>query len=273
MALPTQGSAMRSPESLAADRLHLAQSSGIPCAPVRDLLGTDDVELAYRAQRIGVGRRIAAGDRIVGRKIGLTSPAVQKQLGVDRPDFGALFAAMDVSGLDEVPFDGLLQPKVEAEIAFRLGADLTGPDFDPAAVRAAVSHAEAAIEIVDSRIAGWDISFADTVADNASSALFVLSGHPVSMAEVETAEVVMRMTVDGEPVSAGTGRDCLGDPLNALAWLARTAADLGDPLRAGQVVLSGALGRMVAVGPYERVHAEISSLGSVDVVFGGKDRV
>ncbi|GAA0526220.1 fumarylacetoacetate hydrolase family protein [Paractinoplanes ferrugineus] len=259
---------MNSTAEAAASRLADARRAGKPCAPVRDLIDAQDVALAYRVQRLGVDRRTAAGERIAGRKIGLTAPVVQQQLGVDQPDFGVLFDTMDVSALAVVPVGGLLQPKVEAEVAFRLGADLGG-DLSPATVRAAVAHAEAAIEIVDSRIADWDISIADTVADNASSGLFVLSGRPVPLSAFEPADVVMRMTVDGAPASAGTGRDCLGDPLAALAWLARTARDLGDPLRAGEIVLSGALGRMVPVGPGSRVRAEISSLGSVDVVFGG----
>ncbi|GAA0514935.1 putative hydratase/decarboxylase [Paractinoplanes deccanensis] len=254
-----------------AHRLDHAQRTGVPCAPVRDLIGATDVELAYQVQRVGVRRRIDAGERVAGHKIGLTAPVVQRQLGVDQPDFGVLFDTMDVSDLDVIPTGGLLQPRVEAEIAFRLGADLDGPDLSPAAVRAAVRHAEAAIEIVDSRIAGWDISIADTIADNASSGLFVLSGRPVPLSDFEPADVVMRMTVDGAAASAGTGRDCLGDPLAALAWLARAARDRGDPLRAGQVVLSGALGRMVPVGPGARVHAEISSLGPVGAVFAGKE--
>ncbi len=262
---------MNSSTVAAAERLAHAQRTGVPCAPVRDLIGAADIGLAYRVQRVGVDRRIGAGERVAGRKIGLTAPVVQHQLGVDQPDFGVLFDRMDVSDLDEIPANGLLQPRVEAEIAFRLGADLDGPDLGPDVIRAAVQHAEAAIEIVDSRIQNWDISIADTIADNASSGLFVLSGRPVPLSYFEPAMVVMRMTVDGVEVSAGTGRDCLGDPLAALAWLARTARDLGDPLRAGEVVLSGALGRMVTVGPGTRVHAEISSLGSVSAVFAGKD--
>ncbi|BBH67908.1 putative hydratase/decarboxylase [Actinoplanes sp. OR16] len=261
---------MNSPTAAAAQRLFHAQRTGVPCAPVRDLIGAADVGLAYRVQRAGVDQRIGDGEHVVGRKIGLTAPVVQRQLGVDQPDFGVLLRGMNVSDLDEIPMGALLQPKVEAEVAFRLGADLDGPDLGPEAIRAAVLHAEAAIEIVDSRIADWDISIADTIADNASSGLFVLSGRPVPLSDVEPADVVMRMTVDGVVASGGTGRDCLGDPLAALAWLARTARDLGDPLRAGEVVLSGALGRMVTVGPGARVHAEISSLGPVSAIFAGK---
>src|SRR3954451_20036529 len=233
----------------AVNRLEQAAFTRVPCAPVRDLIGADDVNLAYDVQRQLAKRRLAEGGRVVGRKIGLTSPAVQKQLGVDRPDFGVLFADMDVSDLPEVPSDRLLQAKTEAEIAFVLGADLAEGPLAPAQVRGAVAYAVAALEIVDSRIAGWDITFGDTVADNASSGLFVLGETRLAPAECEPVEVPTRMTLDGAVVSEGSGAACLGDPLTALAWLARTAREFGDPLRAGQVVLSGALGPMAPTPP------------------------
>jgi 2-keto-4-pentenoate hydratase len=153
-------------------RLEGATRTGTPCAPVRDLIGTDDVDTAYAVQRGVVGRRLAAGARVSGRKIGLTSPVVQAQLGVDRPDFGVLFADMAVDHDGRVPAGRLLRPRIEAEIAFVLGADLATGDLDAEQVRAAVDHQRAALEIVDSRIAGWDITFGDTVADNGSSGLY-----------------------------------------------------------------------------------------------------
>jgi len=256
----------------AAQRLSGAAATGTPCAPVRDLLGSDDVDLAYAVQRRLTGERLAAGGRVTGRKIGLTSPAVQRQLGVDRPDFGVLFADMDVSATDAVPSGQLLQPKAEAEIAFVLGADLDAEHLDLAAVRAAVDYAVAALEIVDSRIAGWDITIVDTVADNASSGLYVLGDRRVRLADFEPAEVSMRLYADGELASEGTGAACLGDPLHALLWLACTARDHGDPLRTGQVILSGALGPMIPVIPGVTVRADISSLGSVHATFSGKDQ-
>ena len=255
----------------AAERLQVAARTGEPCRPVRDLIGTDDIELAYAVQQRLTQIRLTGGARVVGRKIGLTSPAVQQQLGVDRPDFGVLLDDMDVSALDAVPSGRLLQPKAEAEIAFVLGEDLAEGPLDAAQVRGAVESAVAALEIVDSRIVGWDITFGDTVADNASSGLFVLGQSPVSLADFEPVEATMRMYLDDQLVSEGTGAACLGDPLLALAWLARTARDFGDPLRAGQVVLSGALGPMVATPPGVRVRAEITGLGSVAATFSGKD--
>jgi 2-keto-4-pentenoate hydratase len=250
----------------AADRLRQATRMKTPCEPVRDLIGPDDIGTAYAVQKVIVDERVAAGGRVVGRKIGLTSPAVQQQLGVDRPDFGVLFADMEVANGGVVPEGVLLQPKVEAEVAFVLGRDLDGA-IDDATVREAVEFVVPALEIVDSRIADWDISFGDTVADNASSGLFVLGDERLPLAKVEPADVQMTLRLDGEQVSQGSGRACLGDPLNALAWLARTARELGDPLRAGQVVLSGALGPMVGVSSGARVDAEISGLGRVAVTF------
>lgn len=251
----------------AAARLAGAADDGRPVPPVRDLLGEHDIDAAYAVQQELTERRLAGGAVVVGRKIGLTSPAVQKQLGVDQPDFGVLFADMDVSALREVPSQRLLQPKAEAEIAFVLGEDLVDGDFDAAGVRRAVEYAVAAIEIVDSRIADWDIRLTDTVADNASSGLFVLGDHRVTLDAFEPREATMRMYVEDEPVSEGHGAACLGDPLNALAWLARTCRAYGAPLRAGQVVLSGALGPMVPAPPGARIRAEIHPLGTVGAVF------
>jgi 2-keto-4-pentenoate hydratase len=255
----------------AAHRLRHASASRTPCAPVRDLIGHTDVDAAYAVQLQLNQARQAAGARIVGRKIGLTSPAVQQQLGVDRPDFGVLFDDMEVPDGGQVPVSRLLQPKVEAEIAFVLGADLDD-DLGPRVLRAAVDHAVVALEIVDSRIEQWDISFADTVADNASSGLFVLGSRKLRLDEFEPRDTTMTLTVDGRVVSTGSGAACLGDPLDALAWLAGTARDLGEPLRAGQVVLSGALGPMVPVRPGTQVRAELEdtagrSLGHVTTHF------
>src|SRR3954470_14650582 len=255
----------------AVDRLERAAHTRVPCDPVRDLIGADDIDLAYAVQRQLTERRLAEGARIVGRKIALTSPAVQRQLGVDRPDFGVLFADMDVSRLPAVPSGRLLQPRTEAEVAFVLAEDLGEGSFDAAQVRAAVAYAVAALEIVDSRIAGWDITFGDTVADNASSGLFVLGERRLTLEEFEPVEVRMVLRLGNEVVSEGSGAACLGDPLLALAWLARTAADLGDPLRAGQIVLSGALGPMVATPPGSSVSADLGPLGPVTATFSGRN--
>ena len=258
--------------ALAAEVLRDAQRTGRPCGPVRELIGDSDIATAYAVQQELTRHRLAEGATVVGRKIGLTSAAVQNQLGVDRPDFGVLFDDMDVTAVPEVPSERLLQPKVEAEVAFVLGADLDHPELDLDTVRAAVDHAVAALEIVDSRVAGWDIRITDTVADNASSGLFVLGDRPANLADVEPRDVTMRMFINDTCVSEGDGAACLGDPLEALLWLARTAREYGEPLRAGQVVLSGALGAMAPVRPGDTVRAEISSLGTVTAHFSTPDK-
>jgi 2-keto-4-pentenoate hydratase len=239
---------------------------------VRDVLGSTDISLAYAVQQRLNDGRLAHGARVVGRKIGLTSASVQRQVGVDRPDFGVLFDDMDASGLPAVPSELLLQPRVEAEIAFVLSADLDDEDLDIERVRTAVGYAVAALEIVDSRVADWDIAITDTVADNASSGLFVLGADQVELKAFEPRDVTMRLYVDGALASEGDGAACLGDPLAALLWLARTAREFGDPLRAGQVVLSGALGPLVPTPPGVSVRAEMSSLGSVTATFSPKEQ-
>lgn len=250
----------------AIERLERAAADRIACGPIRDLIRSDDIETAYHIQLATIAHRVARGAARVGRKIGLTSVAVQQQLGVDQPDFGVLLDDMAVRDGGVVPMERLLQPKVEGEIAFRLGADLDR-ELDRAAVREAVASAHAAVEIVDSRVAEWDIRIADTIADNASSGLFVVSERAVPLDEVEPANVTMTLRINGADASRGDGRACLGDPLTALEWLAHTAARFGDPLRAGELVLSGALGPMVSVAGGDEVQVEISGLGGVRANF------
>jgi 2-keto-4-pentenoate hydratase len=254
-------------------RLAEALDTGIPCAPVRDLIGTDDLPAAYAVQQGLVQRRLAAGAAVVGRKIGATSEAVQRQLGVDQPDFGYLLDEMDAShGADGDPISmrSLLQPRVEAEVAFVLSADIAPAHEDEItieAVRAAVEVALPALEIVDSRIADWAIGFTDTVADNASSGLFVIGREGRPLSDLEPRDVVMSLTVNDEERSAGTGSACLGDPLEALRWLAIQAYRFGDPLRAGHLILSGALGPFVPFAPGDRVAASISGFAPLVVEF------
>lgn len=251
-------------------RLATALETRTPCPPVRDLIGTEDLAAAYAVQQGLVSRRRSAGAQVVGRKIGATSKAVQDQLGVDQPDFGYLLDEMDVSGHDPVPMRTLLQPRVEAEVAFRLGSDVAPASEDEITldlVRDAVEVALPALEIVDSRIADWDIGFTDTVADNASSGLYVLGSEGRPLSEVEPVDVVMSLTVNGEERSSGTGAACLGDPLEALRWLAVQCHRFGDPLRAGQVVLSGALGPFVPFASGDVVVASISGFAPLTATF------
>ncbi|WP_254854142.1 2-keto-4-pentenoate hydratase [Nocardia donostiensis] len=247
----------------AAARLRNATATGVPVAPVRDLIGRDNICAAYAVQRLVSEARRAAGTQLIGRKIGLTSAAVQAQLGVGQPDFGDLFDDMAFTDGDAVPADAVLQPRAEGEIAFVLAEDLTEGDLSYARVRAAIDYAVAAIEICGSRVAGWDISFGDTVADNASAGAFVLGRARRRLDEFEPREARMAMTIDGVEVSTGSGEDCLGDPVAAVVWLARQAHELGEPLRAGQIILSGALGPMRPIVAGNTIRCTVSDLGAV----------
>jgi 2-keto-4-pentenoate hydratase len=251
----------------AAALLHEAATTGKACAPIRDLLQDGDIDAAYAVQEINTRKKLEGGARLVGRKIGLTSLAVQRQLGVDRPDYGMLFADMAVPDGLEVPLGRLIQPKAEAEIAFVLGRDLDNEQLTAADVMRAIDYAVAAIEIVDSRVEAWNIRILDTIADNASSGLYVLGGEPKKLDGLDLRSCGMVMECRGEPVSTGAGAACLGHPLNATLWLASVMAKVGRPLKAGDTVLSGALGPMVAAKPGDVMEARISGLGSVRAVF------
>lgn len=249
-----------------ARRLRDAYASGaVP--PLRDGLGPVDVEGAYAVQTINTRFWEAQGRRIVGRKAGLTAKAVQKQLGVDQPDFGVLFDDMAIADGGMLDPARTIQPKAEAEVAFVLGRSLPDPDTTPEMVAAAVATAHAAIEIVDSRIADWRITFADTVADNGSSAFFVLGqeGKPLDGLDLFTCGMVME--INGAIVSLGAGAAALGHPLNAAAWLAQTLARRGEPLKAGDILLAGALGPMVALNPGDQVRAIIGGLGQASFTY------
>lgn len=239
-----------------------------PVPPLREALDPQDAQQAYEIQAINTRFWVGAGRRIVGRKVGLTAKAVQAQLGVDQPDFGVLFADMQVEDGGRLPQSSVLQPKAEAEIAFILGSDLPNPKATREDVEAAVDTAVAAIEIVDSRIAAWKITFADTVADNGSSSHFVLGSERKKLAGLDLYTCGMIMEKNGEIASLGAGGACLGHPLNAATWLARTLAEQGDPLRKGDIVLTGALGPMVEIKPGDRMRATIGGLGSVGFSFG-----
>ncbi|MFF3505523.1 2-keto-4-pentenoate hydratase [Streptomyces sp. NPDC003247] len=256
-----------------ADLLAEAVRSGKPVPPVRDRLAADDIAGADAVQRLNVRRKLAAGRRVVGRKIGLTSPAVQARLGVGQPDFGALLSDMAVPDGGVVPAGRLLQPKVEAEVALILGADLDVPEPNVADIIRATAFALPALEIVDSRIADWAISITDTVADNASTGLFVLGGAPVPLTAVDLRAVTMTLLRGEQKVSSGAGADCLDGPLNAAVWLADSLVTADDPVKAGDVILTGALGPMVPAAPGDRFEARISGLGSVRVRFAPEDTV
>jgi len=250
----------------AARRLRDAYSVGA-VLPLRDVLEATDVEGAYAVQTINTRYWEAQGRRIVGRKAGLTAKAVQVQLGVDQPDFGVLFDDMRVADGGRLDPARTIQPKAEAEIAFILGADLPDADTGVEQVAAAVASVHAAIEIVDSRIADWKISFADTVADNGSTAFFVLADTGLPLAGLDLEGAAMEMLFNGAVVSTGVGAAALGNPLNAAAWLAQTLAARGEPLKAGDILLAGALGPMVALAPGDQVEARIAGIGTCSFTY------
>lgn len=225
----------------------------------------NDIAAGYAVQEINTVHWLGEGRRLVGRKIGLTSLAVQRQLGVDQPDYGALYADMAFADGESLSRRKLIQPKVEAEVAFVLKKALTYPGLHLAAVITAIEYALPALEIVDSRIADWDIGIVDTIADNASSGLFVLGATPKLPAELDLRLCGMVVEKNGDPVCFGAGAACLRNPLNALLWLARKMIETGRPLQAGEVILSGALGPMVALDAGDFIEARISGLGSVRV--------
>jgi 2-keto-4-pentenoate hydratase len=247
----------------AALALFEARSSNKPINPISTSYGIEGLHAAYEVAAINTKAALQAGRRIVGLKVGLTSKVVQMQLGVDQPDFGVLFADMEYLNGQDIPTTRLIQPKVEAEVAFVVGRDLNSKNPTYAEFLSVLDYALPAIEIVDSAITDWKISLVDTVADNASSALYVLGDQPVSIGQIALGDLGMEMSKNGETVSVGTGAACLGHPLRAAYWLAKTMASLGQGLLAGQVILSGALGPMVAVKTGDLVHAHIAGLGRV----------
>lgn len=248
-------------------RIREAAASGSPMAPIRDELATGGIVAAYAVQQANTEHYVAQGRRLVGRKIGLTSKSVQKQLGVDSPDFGMLFADMELYDGEEVALGRIMQPKVESEIAFVLHRDLVHPGITMGDLIRAIEYALPAIEIVGSRIENWNIKLLDTIADNASSGMYVLGGEPHKLDTLDLRLCGMVMERRGEPVSMGAGAACLGHPLNAALWLARTMVEVGNPLKEGDVIMSGALGPMVPVAAGDVLETRINGLGSVRAVF------
>lgn len=251
----------------AAQRLLKAQQNNLACEPVRDLVDESDVVGAYAVQNANVSRWMEAGRRVVGRKIGLTSAVVQKALGIDQPDFGTLFVDMEVPDGEAVPVGQLLQPRVEGELAFVLRSSIERESPSIADIIRAVDFALPAIEIVDSRIRDWDIRIVDTIADNGSSGLYVLGASPVRLDDIDLRMCGMVLEQNGEVASTGAGIACLGHPLHAVRWLAKTMVLAGHPLSAGDVVLSGALGPMVPAQAGDDIEVRISGAGSVSVRF------
>lgn len=247
----------------AAQALREARSQRKTIARISETYGIQGLEAAYAVAEINTRAELVAGKRVSGKKVGLTSKAVQQQLGVDQPDFGVLFADMEFLSGQDVPAKRLIQPKVEAEVAFIVGRDIVGTAPTWSEFLACLAYALPAIEIVDSAITDWKITLVDTVADNASSGLYVLGDQPMAIGDASLAEVGMQLDKNGQTASIGGGAACLGHPLRAAYWLARTMAERGQALLAGEVILSGALGPMVPVVAGDLVQVRIGALGSV----------
>ena len=251
---------------LAADQLWQAARERKECSPIRELIGADNISAAYQVQLINHHRYLEQGKRVVGRKIGLTSLAVQQQLGVDQPDFGFLYDHMHITNTKSISWEELMQPKIEAEIALIMARDLPTCSHEEQLAEA-VEYAMASIEIVGSRIQNWDIKIADTIADNASASHFVLGDKQVALGDADLINCEMQLTKNGEVVSNGVGQNCLGSPIKAAYWLAQIMIEYGQPLMQGDIILSGALGPMVAIAPGDQISAAISGLGTVSVGF------
>lgn len=255
----------------AAMRLCEAAGSLKPCAPVRELIGSDNIACAYAVQELNSAKRIAAGAWPVGRKIGMTSVAVQKQFGYHEPNYGTLFGDREATDGERIPGDRLLQPRAEAEVAFVLKRGLDHAELTIADVTRAVDYAVCAIEIIDSRIADWDICATDSIADNASCGMYVLGNKPRRINEVDMERCSMVSTLNGQISSVGVGGASLGNPLFALLWLARVVAVVGQPLKQGDIVLSGALGPVVTLAAGDLFETKIDGFGSVRVALSGND--
>ncbi|WP_084397035.1 2-keto-4-pentenoate hydratase [Henriciella aquimarina] len=252
---------------IAAGRL-LQAYDGNTIEPLRDIVSPTDVEGAYAIQAINTDYWQASGRRVVGRKIGLTAKSVQQQLGVDQPDFGVLFEDMRIANGGTLAPHRCIQPKAEAEIALVLAKDILAGHVTRSDIAEATDYALPAIEIVDSRISDWKITFADTVADNGSSAFFVLGEDKKKLDDLDLYTCGMALEANGEIASLGAGAACLGHPLDAAAWLGSTLAAHGTHLKAGDIVLTGALGPMVPLHPGDEVCARIGGVGTCRFTYG-----
>lgn len=254
--------------AMAADLLHTAERNRAPVAPLAGRFPGIDVVDAYRIQLMNIDRRCAADARVIGHKVGLSSLAMQRMMGVDEPDYGHLLDEMALEESVPIAVDRYCRPRIEVEVGFLLGANLPGDGCTEADVLAATAAVVPAIELIDSRIRDWKIGLADTIADNASSAGFVLGAQLVPPAEVDLRGIeAVLYRDDGSKVVGGRSDAVLGNPATAVAWLARKVASFGVRLEAGHVVLPGSCTRAIDVAAGEGYRAEFSGLGDVSVSF------
>ena len=247
--------------------LRKAETSRKPIPPLAARWAKLEVADAYSIQRANIEHRLDEGASIRGHKVGLSSRAMQEMMGVHEPDYGHLLDDMFVFEGDRVTVDDLIQPRVEIEIAFVLGAALPTRGCNAADVIRATDFVLPAIEIIDSRIADWQIGIVDTIADNASSARVVLGGNPIRLEDVDVRGIGASLQLDGEIVETGTAAAVLGNPITSVAWLAQTIGRFDVSLEPGHVVLPGSCTRAVAVHTGQAVRADFDRLGSVDVSF------
>lgn len=252
---------------LAAKMLRESEKNKLVCEPIREIIGAFDIEAAYQVQKINADIRRQSGAISIGHKIGLTAPTVQKQLGVDQPDYGLLWNDKEVANSGQISVSELIQPKAEAEIAFLLAKDLDKPSLTTLDVIQAVDYAFPAIEIVGSRVKDWDIKITDTIADNASASHWVIGHQPARLSDFDVVNCKMTMTNNDTVVSEGIGKACLGSPINALLWLAKKMMELQEPLKAGDLIFTGALGPMVNVKAGDNYNVNIEGLGKVSIGF------
>ncbi|HRX58202.1 MAG TPA: 2-keto-4-pentenoate hydratase [Eubacteriales bacterium] len=249
-----------------AEKLERAEKTRVPVPPLTKEYPSLTIDDAYAIQAINVERLLSHGAAITGKKIGLTSPGMQQLLGVNEPDYGHLFGFMECKG--DVPAAELIQPKIESEIAFILKEDLPDREVSPEDVKKATAYVVAAFEIVDSRVADWKIKLTDTIADNASSARYVLGDTRLPIDGVDLSAVTMQMEKDGEElVSEGSGAAVMGDPAVAVAWLANCMRRYGVPLKKDEVLLSGAFCAALPAKKGDCFKATFSQLGTVTACF------
>lgn len=250
-----------------ADELWEADRTAKPVSPLTERYPDLIVEDAYAIQTINIDRRLAAGERAIGRKVGLTSAPMQKLLGVDEPDFGVLTDEMFVEDGDLIALSRLVQPRVEAELAFVMETDLAGPGVTTSSALRAIAGALPAVEIVDSRVADWKIKLVDTVSDNASSGLLVVGGRMRKVEDLDLRLLGVVVSRHGEVIDTGAGAAALGNPARCVAWLANKLGSLGAGLKAGDIVLPGAVHKMVPVQSGDVFRADFAHLGAVTVRF------
>lgn len=256
----------RSPQEIA-DALYEAEQSRTPIRPPGETDPGFDVAAAYAVQMLNVQRRLAAGQTVVGKKVGLTSKAMQSMLGVDTPDYGHLLDDMVLLEDEPIAAGRFIQPRIEAEVAFLLGEDLQGPGVTVGDVLRASEGIMLAFEIIDSRIVDWRIGLQDTIADNGSSAALVLGARlwPADVCNLRTVGLVLEK--QGAVIDTAAGAAILGHPANAIVWLANTLGGLGIPLRRGEILLAGSFTRAYPAAPGDVFTAHLGDLGSIRAFF------